>query len=402
MIQTESLTFSATDLFTLQTLKAIPGNPHWANLKFKINSQDKSRLSGPGVYACFFEERLIYVGEFLGMRNAPFAGNICTARWDKHMGTLSLRGRAVSFSKSPFTKILLLSDSPLVQDLRVSSFDTVTRARGMVSSYERFSFAQRHWDEMALLGPDTLKKFSFAYVRLRGNTQELKEFSAEQIRYAVSASEATIIDKLQPICNHGVTTSVYPSVTNRDEFKRVATDVLAQTFSKLASAPNDTVSTNQRSRDKDADSEADAVKNTYITLEQKFAEEVSTEDLFREWIEIGPPEATDAVDALVNAFGDTEEVHFKKRSPADMRIRSYRDSRSGGTNIFTLQWRRRSAKFICHAYTSVENCRGLGFSEAQSPSANEPLNSTFDFDPIAGNLMELLAVVRQSIEDYEA
>ncbi len=69
-------------------------------------SRNQQTTCGPGIYLLFYEGRLIYIGKFLGVRNAPFSGDVTSQRWWAHIGTITMRGHRVSFPKGSLARIM--------------------------------------------------------------------------------------------------------------------------------------------------------------------------------------------------------------------------------------------------------------------------------------------------------
>jgi hypothetical protein len=81
------------------------------NMREKIIAKD---IGGFGIYCLShkteYGERIIYLGKFQGSNQKRakvpgFAGNIVSERWFKHILTITMRGRKLSFPKTAYDKL---------------------------------------------------------------------------------------------------------------------------------------------------------------------------------------------------------------------------------------------------------------------------------------------------------
>ena len=394
MIATSTTTFSAQKLFDLETLNSIPGNPDWTNLIFRRRKVEEGDFRGPGIYACFFQDKLIYIGKFLGKRHAPYEGDITRARWDKHLATLTLRGRSLSFSKRTFDHIFSLPQDARPTGLEASSRESLTRDRGALSTFNRFKFSQANWTSFLALDTAALDKFKFVYVRLHTNARVNELHGFEGVRRAISATEALLVDQLQPCCNACIPNGPYPSVLGVDDFEKSAQGAIQKIFEA-----DDIVNTLIKAL---PSKQTTDLAESYIvpTNGEDLGEPISAKSIFLEQLDTETPGALAAINILISSFGNEHEVHFKKRSPVDMRIRCTGVIKSRAQNIFTVQWRSRSKKFVIHAYAGIEDCKRLGARNALETEAREPLATKFEFDPQIDDVNVLLNIVCTSIESF--
>lgn len=101
-------------------------------LKHKKNNSHE--FGGAGLYACFFRNRLIYVGKYLGTKKDFRAGNIISLRWVKHIGTFTMMARNLTFSKKAIKQINQALESPtdiksqpILDEFPAVSFEMITR-----------------------------------------------------------------------------------------------------------------------------------------------------------------------------------------------------------------------------------------------------------------------------------
>lgn len=201
MINTRSHAYNGNDLFKISTKPAVIGNPAWADLVIQGQNASQRAHHGPGIYACFFENQLIYIGKFLGKKLSPFSGSVLSMRWEKHVGSMTLRAQKLSFSKKAFWNICNRpSQSGPVQDIRAANPRTVIRDRGIMSNYKRVLFAETHWHLFNAPAALPLELFDFLFVAVVDDPVSLG-LSTLQIRKIVSDVESSLVQVMRPCCN---------------------------------------------------------------------------------------------------------------------------------------------------------------------------------------------------------
>lgn len=383
----EHFEFSAAELFSIEPAHAVPGNPAWANLRFRLTLRDKAALAGAGIYAAFFDDQLIYIGKYLGKKQAPFQGNIALARWDKHIGTLTLRGRALSFAEKSHQRILALPDHPVVTALKGASAKTLLRDRGMLSTYNRGLFAIQHWDAFQELNEVALARFSFVYVRLARQHAEGR-WQTALIRERINEVEDQLVESLQPRCNavvqDGSPQQIYKQADVRARIKGCFRDVFGDsTVGEAVSTPS-------------------PVAPPPLSDDLEDEDMSSAAELFHERLEAAPSALKGVVERLEAEFGpsDALELHYTRTNNGDLRIRSFATRR--GQNVFTLAWQPQNKVLCCLAYASVEKCTELGLAHArQVTSASQPLRTQFDFRA-SDDVDALLAIIHASVKQLSA
>lgn len=193
--------FQGSDVIDVHQDQPLPGNPAFANLVFRPRRNlAPSVVAGAGIYAIHFDGNLIYLGKFQGTKENTFGGSVVDARWTKHMGTLTMRGRRVSV---PNQTISLLAnghrDHPAVVGIMGADRDFLSTDRGCISSLNRIRFAMQHWDAFSAFDPGVLSRFQFLYGQIQP-----RSVNEDWIRGAVSDLERDLVAQLRPPCNGNV------------------------------------------------------------------------------------------------------------------------------------------------------------------------------------------------------
>ncbi|WP_415062430.1 hypothetical protein [Bdellovibrio sp.] len=216
---------NASKIFSLRTRPATPGRPNFFNVEFKIAENVTKHLDprGSGIYAIFFDEMLIYVGSFLGQASDNGGGNIIKTRWDKHLGTISMRGHKVSIGPRAFEKLEKSRlESELLHSLSKYSSDSLALHRGCVSSVNRVSFAADNWATFESFNNSTLERFSFLYVRCMNLPVKSSEFKKRILEVEKGA-----IAWLKPRCNKEIPSGLHLSkVTVKTAKEKILTDLM--------------------------------------------------------------------------------------------------------------------------------------------------------------------------------
>jgi len=161
---------------------------------------------GAGLYGICFDERLIYVGSYLGVgRGGAFlTGNVVEQRWWAHIGSMVARGNRVHIAP---TSLRALQEDPGSQHRLVAGLleakdpQQLHTDQGDLATLRRLRFAVRNSDAFLDRGasPDeVLKRFTFTYARfLELPTGLSHKILADRIETA----EKNLIVRLAPECN---------------------------------------------------------------------------------------------------------------------------------------------------------------------------------------------------------
>ena len=179
------------------------GMPDWANLVGKpvlINPSNGRDLAGGGVYACFWDGILIYIGSFVGPKGDPLGGHVAE-RIYKHAIGFTLRARQLGFSKRPLRSIMTNLDHPIARELQGKRKASDRLEQGSIkATYNKARFAARHWEDLRNASPKMLsERFTFVYRRIAPafsphDKQLVKERWIKPI-------ERRLVRRFEPICN---------------------------------------------------------------------------------------------------------------------------------------------------------------------------------------------------------
>jgi len=292
-------------------------------LKPKVKSHD---FGGGGLYACFFRDRLIYVGKYLGTKKDFRAGNIISMRWVKHIGSFTMMARNLSFSKKAVEQInqVLASQSDIVpqsilEAFSAVSFETIIRARDCVSTYARFDVAMHIWQELGFPTLDWLKEFSFMYAKIDTDLPRV------EARTLVSQAENNAVSSLSPPGNSIRDRSW--STYSMNEVREIFTDCL---LCQHMDASNDAFL-----------SLDDLPK---MTINEPEEEGISME--FEERIDNAPLFAQKFVDHVKQKFDSVDNASIEYTMRPDMRIRKIIEKGLGFVNAATIRWQPRKKRFL--------------------------------------------------------
>lgn len=212
-VSVSSFTFSAADVLDIRVLEA--GKAGVWFLNWDIGVQPLIRrtarvtpdaFKGPGLYALCLDDRLIYVGSYLGAgrEGAHFTGDVATSRWWTHIGAITARGSRVHITRGSL-KALAQSpgpDHPMVAGLLgASEPDLLQKDQGNLAPLRRLQFAgaqgARLFDS-AVQPDEVLKRFTFVYSRI---TAPPRGVSSQNLKSRVETAEQGLIARYSPACN---------------------------------------------------------------------------------------------------------------------------------------------------------------------------------------------------------
>lgn len=169
-------------------------------------SQPPSAFVGAGLYAVCFDKSLIYVGSYLGKsgrrggaKAAHFEGDVVSARWWQHFG--SITGRAHCLSVGVRTLAALQSEvgasHPMIVALRGAD-GSLHKDAGCLGARSRLRLAASHFAEFNAATPEAvLSRFEYVYARVVGTPAIDAALLARQI----TSAERSLVARLNPAVN---------------------------------------------------------------------------------------------------------------------------------------------------------------------------------------------------------
>ena len=204
--------FNANDVLTISqtpTGRAGVWFLNW-NISAKRMSQRHvpipNEYAGAGLYGLCFDERLIYIGSYLGEGSLPgvnFAGDVVSSRWWTHVGAITARGSSMHIARRSLIELSDLLDEghELLDGFLGSQREILHAENGNLSPLRRLIFAAKL--SHVFLAPDVipeqvLSRFTFVYVRFH----DLPEGTdAIGLKDRIEAAEKSLISQFAPACN---------------------------------------------------------------------------------------------------------------------------------------------------------------------------------------------------------
>jgi len=350
--------FSAGQIFTTSSVAPKQGMPSFTNLKVAKNfSGDAKATTGCGLYFFMHHGHLVYIGKFLGTIRDAFGGDIFSARWNRHISTLSLRGSKIAISQANWAHASAQGlPANLLAELHAVDAVKLAKDRGFMVPYKRLMYAAQHWAEFSGSTATWLPNIDVGYLQL--DPAALSHLSISDLRNKVTKAEERAIEQIPTVLNG-------PGKFDAALIKKLSKD---QVFELLESMFNATghaepkVEIDERQAE---DSNAEVESDFYS---ERFLESLPSEC----------PEET--VAAIKESFEDdaAAQVHHTKTNGGDLRVRALNAPRR--RNIFTMYWQPKNQLFFCRINLAPGNVGGAGVVEAIASPEYEPLPTTFKFD----------------------
>jgi hypothetical protein len=387
--------YNAANILSARPCQPILGNPGWADLRIESNrTLAAESVRGAGLYAIHYDKELIYVGQFRGTRNNAFAGNVCATRWAKHLGTLTLRDRRISFG--PVTVDAMRTHrppmSPLVDIVNVAAKEVIHKDRGRVSSLNRALFAAKNWEAfLRIVNAQGLAGFTITYTRIHAPRKP----DHQLIRVAVEAAERQVIAGIGPRCNSNTSAGNAIDLSPQDTgslFEETLKATLEQTHEALPSrkwSPTLPLPWRQVTPTEDLPDDDEPV-----TAEEAFMERLTSF-----------PEAHNAVDHIVQAFDNIEDAYIRHTHTGggDLRISSVVGPRPF-FNVARIHWQPRCGRFKAEINLDIETCLRLGAITAVPNCGSQtlPTQATFHVPGCTEALIGCLcAAAEKQRNDFE-
>ncbi|MCK0165635.1 hypothetical protein [Marinobacter sp. S6332] len=378
----ETKTYKAIDIVEL--LERGPLIGHLPISRFSVKPIKNSvEIGGGGIYGILIDDKLKYIGKYQGKKHNWKKGSVLSDRWIKHIGTLTLLDRTLSFSKRAFGKIV--SDAQeltptnqfareLVNGLIQGNDELLTTDRGCSSTFERYAASKLFWPELSEVSPDwkaILNRVTLVYVKLTGN------FTTETVRHLISLTESQLVEQIEPSVNYIA--------------KRQNKDIEALSLDRTIGLFIDSLRRNQKHHgvvSKTQDTVCDGIEKTMPTGNETLKQ--PSDDFenpkFMENLEQAPAWAKkfisniqDAVELRNDAF-----IEYTNTNNGDLRLRKIQNTSRGFLNVLTICWRPRlEALAINTALANSAIVRmGLKVSRQTKDRLNQQILITSDTEDV--------------------
>ena len=411
---------SGDRLFSPTYVGHSPGMPTMADHNFRIQPDLPENLrKGSGLYAIFRRRHdsqwelaqweLAYIGRFIGPDTDVFGGDIISARWARHIATLSLRGVKISISinlRNAFTAAA--PTHPIAAAIAVADPEILRKDRGFQVSANRITYGARLWSQVFSQTPSNwLGDIVFGYVQL--DQAAWATCPQQSIWVAIDQSEADAIGHWLPPLNGGV---AQPRLDPLD-IQFVLTDLkkrLEVRLSKQGCCAGE--STDGGGNALESPTAPDAVTQR---IPQRMA--ANTQDMQNA---VGPPDVDADLEHAIDAFDerlpdgyprslvdgirawaldhDDVEIHHTLTNNGDLRVRIFGGRQN--RNVFVLFWQAKNQRFFCRALVAPNTVLGPGIANVAACPTYEPLWVQFTVQCVEGALQCLLAIIDQSRTNY--
>jgi hypothetical protein len=410
----------AGQLFEATPTKVLVGMPAFADCIFQSKPDLPDRQSmclGAGLYFITYHDVLIYIGEFLGRSDDAFRGDLFSARWVRHISTISLRGHRISISprlQEEFTR-----DNP-EHDIsaKIKAADPVMlgRDRGFQVSRRRLMFAASNWSVFQQAPDQWLANLKFGYVQLEEAFWRSRGFENQRIWTAIDAAERGAIDIWRPQLNGGVqnaaTTAVNPTALLaslkailQGELENVAAGAADFTPADAAELLQTVVSESVQEPKVDDEEAKDSFREDLlengeaapadsppahavepsqtVVSEIRQARLRTDDDEARDAFREGLPEGclADVIEVIIRELQTDHgtEVHYTGTNGGDLRVRVLDVARP--RNVFTIYWQSRNNRLFGRALAPFGDVAQLaGITTAVACPDYEPLWCQFTVD----------------------
>ncbi|MBI1252940.1 MAG: hypothetical protein GC196_01180 [Hyphomonas sp.] len=198
----------------------------------RLASVPDASFQGPGLYALCFDDKLIYIGSYLGKKPSLFSGDVVQLRWWTHIGAITMRGSRVHVAPKSL-KALQASNSPagvlLSGLLGASDSDLLHEDEGNLSPLRRMRFADCHSNvflDAAADAVEILGRFKFVYCRIDPKYETL---DPRDLRRSILSAETALIVRYSPSCNtKGVQLNKPAIEVNFADVEKILTDELSR------------------------------------------------------------------------------------------------------------------------------------------------------------------------------
>jgi hypothetical protein len=383
-------TWLASELYQSEDKPPVNGKPLWANQHFKTtHSLSRQQVAGPGVYAIFYLEKLIYIGTFNGIGTDSCGGNITTIRWNNHLGGFTSRDHRISFNQKVIQQIAMAkSGSDPGNGFANADPKVLSKDQACVSTYNRFLFSTEYWHNFSgVLDKNIMKDFKFTYFQISPQTVA----TVSDVRKLVLDVETGLIKELRPRCN----SKTLPHLAYTEH----SVDFVIE---KINEALKDAIKAKRNNRiDFSGINQPLSKLNLHVkpaTIKTK----PESETAIAQTNFLNRIEGNQAAQAFIKAIMDLQspnlEIHFTKTNGADLRIR-YKNLNKP-RNIFTIYWQVNNQGFSGRTYLPVNQCQLLGLKGAVKDP--DPLPTKFFVLPAQHGMDEtIIKVIKESIKHLD-
>lgn len=350
--------FSSGQIFTTSSVAPQQGMPAFADMKVAKNfSGDAKATTGCGLYYFMHHGHLVYIGKFLGTIRDAFGGDIFSARWNRHISTLSLRGSKIAISQANWARASAQgSPANLLAELHAANAVKLAKDRGFMVPYKRLMYAAQHWAEFSGSPATWLPNIDVGYLQL--DPAAWSHLSISDLRKKVTKAEDLAIEQIPTVLNGP---GEFDAALTKKLSKDQVFDLLESMFNATGHAEPKVETDERQAEDTNAEVESDFYS-------ERFLESLPSEC----------PEET--VAAIKESFEDdaAAQVHHTKTHGGDLRVRALNATRR--RNIFTMYWQPKNQLFFCRINLALGNVGGAGVVEVVASPEYEPLPTTFKFD----------------------
>jgi hypothetical protein len=340
----------AVDVMTMKKRGSMPGSLPFADSAFRATVSG-AEFGGAGLYACFFRDQLIYVGKYLGRKNAWQEGNVVAMRWIKHIGTFTMRERQLGFSQAAYREIGALcgqgenkAEQAVWDGFRASDRSVLVRETGCMTTLRRFLVALRIRSETA--GDPSLGEFCFVYTRATSDS------STSEQRKRVSEAEALILRSVHPEAN---------TIANPSRPTRLGQEKVGQVFEKALGGQQAFLPTANTT-----DSLRTQKVQERMRVESESTgepEDCGAEARFLEKIEKAPDAVLSFINLLTEHVAGTTACEVNYTYTPDLCIRSYGKQARQFRNVVTIEWKPKKKMLLMRSLLPESELKAYDLSQ---------------------------------------
>jgi hypothetical protein len=333
----------ASSVMTMHLRGSMQGSLSFADSTYRATRRC-SDFVGAGLYACFFRDQLIYVGKYLGTRNAWQQGNVIAMRWVKHIGSFTMRARHLGFSDASYKAIIAycrqkttLGASEICEGFLSADPAVMVRETGCMATYRRFLVGVRIRSEIG--GEPSLDDFSFLYAQVQASCTTF------EWRKRISAAEADLLQRIHPEGNT-IANPLPPTRLSHAAVSQLLEAALGGSYTvTTAPVPPARRSTEPAPR--------------FTSMEP---EDTGAEGRFLDRIDAAPVAVQDFIRRLTEIVADSPNAEVNYTDTPDLRIRSYGAEGMSFRNVVTIQWQPQEGRLLMRSLLPESELTAYGLS----------------------------------------